>query len=312
MISSPCAMLITPITPKVMASPTAASSSTDPSDSPNQTFCSCAPHRLLALDLRHRRLRRLGDLRLLGDLQRRQRRQRLAAAPPRHHADRRHPVGRAAASRLEQRRRPRLLQRPPDARRPAPPPAPPRSPRAAPGPACGTPRSAAASRRAGSGVHQRQRRDRRADRPAQRVVHLDRIGRARRHRPERRAGQRIEPLGLRPAPGDADHRAVRLARVQVALLQRLQHRRRPLVAGGADRRHHLGAVGEARPPAAARSAPPATAPAPGRAQAGASQRRSEARRRIVSSDQETRGARAGPARPFSVSSSRRRTRRSRR
>ncbi len=39
MISSPCAMLITPITPKVMASPTAASSSTEPSDSPNQTFC---------------------------------------------------------------------------------------------------------------------------------------------------------------------------------------------------------------------------------------------------------------------------------
>ena len=42
MISSPCAMLITPITPKVMARPTAASSNTDPSESPNQTFCSCA------------------------------------------------------------------------------------------------------------------------------------------------------------------------------------------------------------------------------------------------------------------------------
>ena len=46
MISSPCAMLMTPITPKVMARPTAASSSTEPSDRPNQTFCACVPHRL--------------------------------------------------------------------------------------------------------------------------------------------------------------------------------------------------------------------------------------------------------------------------
>ncbi len=36
---SPCAMLMTPITPKVMARPMAASSSTEPSEMPYQTFC---------------------------------------------------------------------------------------------------------------------------------------------------------------------------------------------------------------------------------------------------------------------------------
>ena len=35
-------MLMTPITPKVMASPIAASSSTEPSDSPYQAFCTVA------------------------------------------------------------------------------------------------------------------------------------------------------------------------------------------------------------------------------------------------------------------------------
>ncbi len=35
-------MLMTPITPKVMASPMAASSSTEPSDSPYQAFCSAS------------------------------------------------------------------------------------------------------------------------------------------------------------------------------------------------------------------------------------------------------------------------------
>ncbi len=39
MTISPCAMLMTPITPKVMARPMAASSSTEPSDSPYQRFC---------------------------------------------------------------------------------------------------------------------------------------------------------------------------------------------------------------------------------------------------------------------------------
>ena len=96
------------------------------------------------------------------------------------------------------------------------------------------------------GGHERQRRDRRPDRPAQRVVDLDRHrssaappARARR----RSAGRR--PRRFEPAPGDPDHRAVRLAGVQVALLQRFEHRRRPVVAGRADRRHHLGAIAEA-------------------------------------------------------------------
>ena len=40
MTISPCAILITPITPKVMASPIAASRSTEPSESPYQVFCS--------------------------------------------------------------------------------------------------------------------------------------------------------------------------------------------------------------------------------------------------------------------------------
>ena len=44
MTISPCAMLMTPITPKVMASPMAASSSTDPSDRPYQAFCNRRPH----------------------------------------------------------------------------------------------------------------------------------------------------------------------------------------------------------------------------------------------------------------------------
>ncbi len=39
MTISPCAMLMTPITPKVMARPMAASSSTEPSESPYQAFC---------------------------------------------------------------------------------------------------------------------------------------------------------------------------------------------------------------------------------------------------------------------------------
>ena len=44
MTISPWAMLMTPMTPKVMARPMAASSSTEPSDSPYQTFCA-ADHR---------------------------------------------------------------------------------------------------------------------------------------------------------------------------------------------------------------------------------------------------------------------------
>ena len=38
MTISPCAMLMTPIVPKVMASPMAARSSTEPSEMPYQTF----------------------------------------------------------------------------------------------------------------------------------------------------------------------------------------------------------------------------------------------------------------------------------
>ena len=39
MTISPCAILMTPITPKVMASPIAASRSTEPSEMPYQQFC---------------------------------------------------------------------------------------------------------------------------------------------------------------------------------------------------------------------------------------------------------------------------------
>ena len=45
MTISPCAMLMTPITPKVMASPMAASSRTEPSESPYQAFCSAVQMR---------------------------------------------------------------------------------------------------------------------------------------------------------------------------------------------------------------------------------------------------------------------------
>jgi len=50
MTISPWAMLITPITPKVMAKPMAASSRTEPSDRPYQAFCTGGPDRELALD----------------------------------------------------------------------------------------------------------------------------------------------------------------------------------------------------------------------------------------------------------------------
>ena len=42
MTISPCAMLMTPMTPNVMASPIAASSSTEPSESPYQAFCAAS------------------------------------------------------------------------------------------------------------------------------------------------------------------------------------------------------------------------------------------------------------------------------
>ncbi len=42
MTISPCAMLITPITPNVMARPMAARSSTEPSEMPYQAFCTAS------------------------------------------------------------------------------------------------------------------------------------------------------------------------------------------------------------------------------------------------------------------------------
>ena len=215
MISSPCAMLITPITPKVMARPTAASSSTDPSDSPNQTFCSCAPHRLRCA--RSRPPPPSPPRRSPAP-----RRSAAASAPPAPRCRRARrprppppPGRRAAASDFEQRRRPRLLERPPDARRPV----------SAASAACdrlellrvggcGTPRppppAAAPDRRDISvSVEIAERTARRSA-----LFTLIALGRARRHRPELGPGQRVERLGLRPAPGDADHRAVRLARVR--------------------------------------------------------------------------------------------------
>ena len=51
MTISPCAMLMTPITPKVMARPMAASRSTEPSESPYQAFCSALQMaRLFSMD----------------------------------------------------------------------------------------------------------------------------------------------------------------------------------------------------------------------------------------------------------------------
>ena len=44
-------MLMTPMTPKVMARPMAASSSTEPSESPYQRFCTRVPQRQTVLDL---------------------------------------------------------------------------------------------------------------------------------------------------------------------------------------------------------------------------------------------------------------------
>ena len=49
MTISPCAMLMTPMTPKVMARPMAASSSTEPSDRPYQTFCATSQTARLVL-----------------------------------------------------------------------------------------------------------------------------------------------------------------------------------------------------------------------------------------------------------------------
>ena len=50
MTISPCAMLMTPITPKVMARPIAASNSTEPSDRPYQAFCTTDHIASLLLD----------------------------------------------------------------------------------------------------------------------------------------------------------------------------------------------------------------------------------------------------------------------
>src|SRR5438093_658227 len=50
MTISPCAMLMTPITPKVMASPIAASRSTEPRERPYQAFCRIRRHQRQAAE----------------------------------------------------------------------------------------------------------------------------------------------------------------------------------------------------------------------------------------------------------------------
>ena len=132
-------------------------------------------------------------------LQRRQRRQRVAAAPLR----RRPPI---AATRSATSASPSRAAPPPRASSSAcltPGSALRRqrgvgSPRAARGPGVRNASSAAASRRAGSGCHQRQRR-RCAERTARRSALLTLTASVERaaHRPELGAGQRVEALGLR-------------------------------------------------------------------------------------------------------------------
>ena len=204
MMSSPCAMLITPITPKVMARPTAASSSTDPSDSPNQTFCSCAHIACVrsisataccaasAISGSSARCSGVSD------------RQRVAAAAAGDHARPPRP-GRRSARRCRAAPTP-APRRAPGARRDRSRPRAPRSIASSCSGSRGTERLAGGRHPPGRvGVHQRQRRDRRADRPPQRVVDLDRA-RSSAPPPARAPSpvSGVERLGVRSPPGDPD------------------------------------------------------------------------------------------------------------
>ena len=117
--------------------------------------------------------------------------------------------------------------------------------------------------------------ERGADGAAQRVVDPDRLGRARRApaRAPRRSARR-SPAAGEPRPVTRQDRAVVLARVQLALAERLEHRRRPRVAGGGDRRRPPRRARRSCPRAAAPSAPRASAPSAG---SGASARPSQIR-----------------------------------
>ena len=88
MTISPCAMLITPITPKVMASPMAASSSTEPREMPYQTFCAtCQAASVCSIDGGRGGRRRL-DLAVGGRGGGLQDAQRIAVAALAHQGDR--------------------------------------------------------------------------------------------------------------------------------------------------------------------------------------------------------------------------------
>ena len=81
-------MLMTPMTPKVMARPMAASSRTEPSESPYQTFWTLSHIARLALDRADRVLRGALDAVGRAGRQARQQRQRLLVAALAHDADR--------------------------------------------------------------------------------------------------------------------------------------------------------------------------------------------------------------------------------
>ena len=89
--------------------------------------------------------------------------------------------------------------------------------------------------RGGIGAHQRQRAERRTDHPAERVVDLDFVDRARLLFAGGLAGQRIGQLVGRPGFGGDEDCLVGFPDIEIAVAQRLQDRRHRRIARGGKR-----------------------------------------------------------------------------
>ena len=233
-------MLITPITPKVMARPIAARSSTEPSDSPYQTFCS-ASHSASSPSMVETAACAAAPTGPSTVRSGREERKRVPPAAVPDHLDRRdlllfRQVG------VEDRRGARLAHQLGDGRvgllfergvdqfdrfrvaaqedgfRRRPP-------------------------RRGVRAHQRQPADRGADDAAKLVVDLDLLERARRLLADRFAGERVDQAEIAARLLGDEHHAVGLADVEVTGRERFERRDGGAVAGGGDGVHLLLGLG---------------------------------------------------------------------
>ena len=225
-------MLMTPITPKVMARPIAARRSTEPSDRPYQTFWA-ASHIASSPSIAETASVAAAPTGPSISVSGNEQRQRIATAAGLDHLDRRdlllvgtigfehrrgarfaHQLGDGRILLLGDRRvdqfdriRVAALED--------------RFGRRAPGRAVG--------------AHQGEGAERGADGAPQPVVHLDLVDRARRDLVDRLAGQRIDQLVVRSGLlGDEDH-VVGFARIDVAVVERFKDRDRCRIAGRRDR-----------------------------------------------------------------------------